>query len=173
MEGQETIKKKRRAGGAMWVMAVQVGSLAVCIAYMTITMVGIGGFEYSLMLLLDFPTLLIIAAMCVPVLAASGLWGDFLRAFLPGREGVPHTLVQLKRTQAAVQMMQRQIVYAGVMSISHAVILLLSQLSMPERIGPSMGVAVLSAFYVAVLELLLLPLRVKVEKQLIDYMEGE
>ena len=43
----------------------------------------------------------------------------------------------------------------------------------PEELGPNVAVILLTAFYVAIFEMLLLPVQLEVKRRIIDYMEAE
>lgn len=172
MEEKETNGVREERNTTMRVMVVEVASLAIGFLGMMLMNVGVSELRRQMLSFVDIPTLVVMMIFCVPVLAASGLWNDFLRAFSLGGEGKSYGIAELKRTQTAVRMMQRQVLYAGLMNMVFAVIMLLHSLDTPEQIGPYMAVAFISIFYVSVIEMLLLPLRVEIEKKLIDYMEG-
>lgn len=165
--------RERKSNGTAKVMLVESVSLIAAFAAMLIVNEGISEWEHRVSYFTDIPSILVILVLCIPVLAASGLWEDFLRAFLIGREDAAYKLAELKRTQAAVRLVQRQVVCAGLMNVSFAVIMLLHSLDMPETIGPYFAQAILSVFYVSIFEMLLLPLSVEVEKKIVNYMEAE
>lgn len=83
------------------------------------------------------------------------------------------SLGDLKRTKEAVELMQKQVMYGGVIIMIMGIIYLLAMVNNPASVGPALAVAVLSILYTAVLELLLLPLQHEVGRRIIDYMEGE
>lgn len=172
MGENETNNEREGTNTTMKVMLVEIASLAIGFFCMMIMNVGLSELNLRIMRFLDLPTFIVMVILCFPVLAASGLWNDFMRAFSLGRVGNTCGLAELKRTQTAVRMMQRQVLYAGLMNMVFAVIMLLYSIETAEKIGPYMAVAFISIFYVSIIEMLLLPLRVEVEKKLIDYMEG-
>lgn len=122
---------------------------------------------------LDFPTLVCILGMSLPILARRGAWRDLLRAFRMLKKTFVCTLAELKRTKEAVELMQKQILYAGIITAILGLIYLLSQLTDLSQLGPYLAVTILAVLYTAVLELLLLPLQHEVKSRIVDYMEGE
>lgn len=148
---------------------------------------GIG----NVVMLLDFPTLLCIAMLSVPLLFRKGMGKDFLRAFkmqikcywIFSRDEEKNlrlikktntfTLGEMKRSLDAVEFMQKQILYGGLISMILPVIFVLTYLDALEKMGPNLAVTLLSVFYTASLELLLLPLQVEVKRRIVNYMEEE
>lgn len=133
---------------------------------------GYGGFNmHSLVYLIDFPSLIIILVFIAPVLFGNGMWKDFKRAFSLLRKKYTCHLSELRRTLDVVEMMQRQLIYAGIIGMLLSFIHLLHMLSEPESIGPNLSVAILTILYAMILEMLLLPLQLEVKRRIIDYME--
>ena len=140
--------------------------------------------------LCDAPTLICIVLLSLPLLLRKGMWKDFLRAVSMqrknryifsrkdgkltfGKETIVYSLAQMKRSLDAVEFMQKQILYSGILIVILPLIYILTQLTEPEAIGPNMAVTLLSVLYTAVLELLLLPLQIDIKRRIINYMEEE
>lgn len=70
-----------------------------------------------------------------------------------------------------VEMVQKQVGYAGILSILLTVIHILRMLSRPSSLGPLCAVAILTVLYAVVIEMLLLPLQLEVKRRIIDYVE--
>lgn len=133
---------------------------------------GYGGFNMrSLIYLIDFPSVIIILVFTAPMLFRNGMWRDFKRAFSLLRKKYSCHLSELKRTLDVVEMMQKQLIYAGVIGMLLSLIHLLHILSEPASIGPNLSVAILTILYAMILEMLLLPLQFEVKHRIIDYME--
>lgn len=133
---------------------------------------GDSGFEmHRLAYLLDFPSLIIVLIFTVPVLFKGGVWKDFVRAWKLLRKDYTCHLGELRRTLDVVEMMQKQLVYAGIICVLMSLITILGQLSSPEHLGPNLAVAILTLLYTMILEMLLLPLQLEVKRRIIDYME--
>lgn len=133
---------------------------------------GYGGFNMHLLVyLIDFPSLIIILVFTAPVLFGNGMWKDFKRAFSLLRKKYTCHLSELKRTLDVVEMMQKQLIYAGIIGMLLSFIHLMRMLSDPASIGPNLSVAILTMFYALLLEMLLLPLQLEVKRRIIDYME--
>ncbi len=123
--------------------------------------------------LVDPPSALLLLVLTIPVLFRNGLGKDFLRAFKLLKKGYNCRLGELRRTLDAVEMMQKQIIWAAIIIMMISFIQALAYISDPASIGPSVAVACLSILYAAVMEMLLLPLQVEAKRRIIDYMEEE
>lgn len=133
---------------------------------------GYGGFNmHSLVYLIDYPSLIIILVFIAPMLFGNGMWKDFKRAFSLLRKKYTCHLSELKRTLDVVEMIQKQLIYAGIIGMLLSIIHLLHMLSDPASIGPNLSVAILTILYAMILEMLLLPLQLEIKRRIIDYME--
>lgn len=148
------------------------------------------GLVESLIRLLDAPTLICILFLSLPLLFRKGMGKDFLRAipmqfknhyvFSP-KEGklilekktTAYSLAQMKRSLDAVEFMQKQILYSGILVVIFPAISMLSKLDDIAAIGPNTAVLLLGVLYTTILELLLLPLQVDIKRRIINYMEEE
>lgn len=130
------------------------------------------GLELSrLRYLLDVPSLIIVLVFTVPVLFRNGVWRDFIRAWRLLRKEYTCHLSELRRTLDVVEMMQKQVIYAGVICMLLSLISILGFLSDLASLGPMMAVAILTLLYAVIFEMLLLPLQLEVKRRIIDYME--
>ncbi len=135
---------------------------------------GYEGMElYRISYLIDIPSLVIILILTVPVLLRGGMWKDFKRAWKLLRKNDTCHLGELRRTLDVVEMVQRQVIYAGIISLLMSLIAILHNLSDPTRLGPNMAVAILTMLYAVCFEMLLLPLQLEVKRRIIDYMEED
>lgn len=154
-------------------MIMEVVSIVLGLLLMAIWSAGNGGFMPVLAKVIDIPSLLCILILSVPVLFRSGLGKDFLRAFKLLNKKYQCHLSELKRTLDAVEMMQKQVLCAGVFSMLFSFVYVLAALNAPENLGPNMAIAVLTIFYAVIIEMLLLPLQIEVKRRIIDYIEEE
>lgn len=122
---------------------------------------------------LDIPSLICILVLSIPILLRNGLWKDFFRAIKLMNSKYVCRLCELKRTLDAVELMQKQVLYAGAISTIAPIVYILHRLTEPAQLGPNISLALIAALYTAVLELLLLPLQLEAKKRIIDYMEEE
>lgn len=130
-----------------------------------------GNLYHTVVALFNFPSLVIILVFIVPVLIRGGVWKDFKRAFLLLKNGYTCHLSELRRTQDVLEMLQKQVVYAGILAMLLSFITIMRQLSDLASLGPNLAVAILTVLYATVIEMLLLPLHLEVKRRIIDYME--
>lgn len=129
------------------------------------------GMRQALFYLLDAPSLILILVFTAPVLLRGGLWKDFVRAWKLLKKDYTCHLSELRRTQDVVEMLQKQIIYASILSMLLSLIIVLHMLTTPEALGPNLAVAILTMIYGVILEMLLLPLQLEVKRRIIDYMD--
>ena len=68
-------------------------------------------------------------------------------------------------------MLQKQVVFAGVVCVLMSLISILRRLSDLASLGPNMAVAILTMLYAMIFEMLLLPLQLEAKRRIIGYME--
>lgn len=152
------------------VFLVEAAVLIAAILILSLSSMGLYGEYYlSLHYLLDLPTLLILLLMSLPILFACGLWKDFIRVFSLGK--ADYTLSELKRTKEAIGLLQKQILYAAVLVGFYQAIVILHRLMDLSLLGPMIAIICIGGLYAVILEFLLMPLKVYVQKRIIDYME--
>jgi len=137
--------------------------LGIILIYMT------GGGD--LIFLFDPPSLAIILVFTVPLLLTGGVWKDFVRGWKLLKKSYTCRLSELRRTQDVVELMQKQVGYAGILSMLLTAIQILHILSDPASLGPLCAVAILTVVYAVVIEMLLLPLQMEAKRRIIDYMD--
>lgn len=120
---------------------------------------------------IDPPSLIIILVLAVPVLFRGGIWKDFLRAWKLLKKNYTCHLSEIRRALDAVEMMQKQLVYAGIISMLLSFVHVLGRLSDPASLGPNVAVAILTMLYAVIFEMLLLPLQIEAKRRIVDYME--
>ena len=121
----------------------------------------------------DFPTLACILVLAVPVLFQKRMAKDFLRSFKLLGEKYECNFSELRHALNVVEMMQKQVLYAGCIVTIQGFILTFHKLSDWTTLGPNLNVAMLAAAYTAFLELLLLPLQITAKRRIVDYMGDE
>ena len=121
----------------------------------------------------DPPTLLCMFVLTFPVLLKEGLGKDFIRAFKLLRKEYRCSFSELRHALDVVEMMQKQILCAGVIVSFQGLFLLLHSLSDLASIGPNTSVALLAVFYTAIFELLMLPLQIEAKRRIVDYIEQD
>lgn len=133
---------------------------------------GDSGFDLrQLRFLIDTPSIVIILVFTVPVLFRGGVWKDFKRACMLLRKDYRCHLSELRRSLDVVEMLQKQVVFAGVVCVLMSLISILRRLSDLASLGPNMAVAILTMLYAMIFEMLLLPLQLEAKRRIIGYME--
>lgn len=132
-----------------------------------------GDRTFSFNWFIDFPTLLVMIIFVVPVLMRGGVWRDFKRAFKLLRKDYTCRLSELRRTKDVLEMIQKQVWYAGILTMVVSVMYVMANISDPAMLGPNIAVVVLTLFYAVIFEMLLLPLVLEVKGRIINYMDLE
>ncbi len=132
-----------------------------------------GDRTFALSWFIDFPTLLVMVIFVVPVLMRGGMWKDFKRAFQLLKKRYDCRLSELRRTKDVLEMIQKQIWYAGILTMMVSIMYIMVNISDPSLLGPNIAISILTLFYTVVLEMLLLPLQLEVKRRIINYMDLE
>lgn len=122
--------------------------------------------------LIDLPSMIILLIVIIPSLIQTGLLKDFNNSFrLTVGKKSKGSFKEIKRAIAAIQLVRKNGVYAAVFSVCISFILIMTQLSTPEVLGPNLAVAVLSILYASLINIIFLPMEKQLEVQLIEFAE--
>ncbi len=142
--------------------------------------VGVGVDQWSAVLwaLLDVPTWLMIVIFVLPILLTHGMWRDFIRAVRLQREKYTCSLNEMKKSQYAVRSLQKGLLYGGLIITLLEISIMLFYFPTYDvggmwAMGHSLAIALIPLLYVAMLELLLLPLEIGVRRRILEFMEEE
>lgn len=124
-------------------------------------------------LLLDAPTLLCMLVLCVPVLFRRGIMKDFLRGFRLLRRDYTCKFSELRNTLDVVEMMQKQVLCAACIIALQGIFMAIVSMDELVTLPLNISISLLSVFYAAILEMLLLPLQIEAKRRIVDYMDGE
>lgn len=127
----------------------------------------------SLAMLIDMPTLICILALTIPVLLHRGVSKDLGRAFRLLKKSYTCSFSELRNSLDVVEMMQKQVVYAGGIVTVQGILMTLAWPGEETLLRMNFAVALLPIVYAAALELLLLPLQLEAKRRIINYMEKE
>lgn len=152
-------------------MLMEIISILVGVILLGAVDGGGGMFYTNWLYLLDPVSLIIILALTVPVLLRGGMWKDFSRAWKMLQRKYTCHLSEIRRSLDAVEMMQKQVACAGIISMLVSFIHILGNLSDLAQLGPNIAVAILTLLYAVILEMLFLPLQIEAKRRIIDYME--
>lgn len=160
--------KKKHSIGAVLGLEVVVFLAVFCVNVLIVS--GVEGLVGSLAgSFIDFPSILLILLVVVPALYVSGMGRDFLNAFTVGKK--KYSLIQLKHSLEAIQMVQKLIICGAALSGTVAIVTILYMMVELATLGPSMAVVVLSAFYAVMLEFFLIPVKANVQNAITDLMD--
>jgi len=122
---------------------------------------------------IDVPSILIIFSFSIPMLMASGLLSDFIRGFkIMGKKVNVWSIIELNRTEIALHLAVKLILYSGLLGSIIGAISILSNLSNLSNMGQNLAVASITFLYSVLIIFLLLPVQAKV-KSMILTMEKE
>jgi len=118
---------------------------------------------------IDVPSVLYVLLPSFIILATSGLWNSFWRAFqyIWGEKDL-NDVVQVKKSILALKTAMRVFILCGLIMSCMSVVVILRQLSNPEMLGPLVAVTVLSTFYGLLFSLFLIPVKTNLEKRLLE-----
>lgn len=126
------------------------------------------------MVFVDPASFVVILAVTVPILLASGLLPDLGKGFrLMGSRTNPFSLIELKRIRQALRLTFRTLLMSGCLGTLVGLVALLSALDKPERFGPAIAVAILTFLYALVFSFLLLPISARVNTMIDTLQEDD
>ena len=152
-------------------MIAEVIAVFAAIFFVGGTSGGLDGSLNMLALFADLPSLISIIILTVPILIRKNEAGDLKKAFRMLSKKNTYSLADMKRAKIAVEFAQKQILCAGAIISILGMVNILKNLSDMSKLGPSLAVVILSVFYAAILELLLLPVQVEVSSRIVNFME--
>lgn len=120
---------------------------------------------------LDIPSIILILVILIPGLIIMGAWKDFIKAFSVGTKH--YSLLELKNILGAVSTAQKLVVLGALFALIISAIVVLGQVSDASLIGPNLAICFLTAFYAVIIEMLLLPLHLNVEREMNREMDFE
>ncbi len=113
---------------------------------------------------IDLPSIVITLAFSIPLLMASGLLPDFVRGFkIMGQKFNTWSLFELKKTEIAIQLMIKLLLFSGLLGGIIGIVSILSNLSDISKIGPNLAVTILTFLYSVLFVFILLPVKAKVK----------
>ncbi|MBQ4300217.1 MAG: hypothetical protein II765_01635, partial [Lachnospiraceae bacterium] len=120
---------------------------------------------------IDIPSIILILVILIPGLIIMGAWKDFIKAFSVGTKH--YSLLELKNILGAVSTAQKLVVLGALFALIISAIVVLGQVSDASLIGPNLAICFLTAFYAVIIEMLLLPLHLNVEREMNREMDFE
>ncbi len=164
-------KRKKNKNPLLRVAWIEILSLfvgIVILCFVTHDISGVFGVFYRYV---DIMILLLLLVLTLPTVVSSGLWNDFIKVLSLYKPEQGWRLCELKRSQVAIEVMQKQLLYAAIMIIMFQLISMLYTMTELLTLGPSLSNIFMTGLYTAIMELLLMPLKIEVQKQIADFME--
>ena len=150
---------------------VTVGSAISVFVAVVLMVVFCGGISWQM--LLDFPSLVLLAVIVIPMLCVSGLGKDFLKAISIAGSKKETTLVQINRSIEAVKLAMNTLLYSGIFMTLFSIMIIFGG---QAREGVDAGsllmnceVAMITLVYALALCLILLPVLAALKRRKIDY----
>lgn len=132
----------------------------------------------SLASFIDLPSILIILSFSIPMLMASGLHSDFIRAFkIMGKRVNIWSMIELKRTEIALRLAIKLIIASGTLGSIIGIISIFLSVSNIIHLGQNLAVSLLTVLYSILIVFILLPVQAKVKSMIVtmdkEYIDEE
>lgn len=132
----------------------------------------------SLASFIDLPSMLIILSFNIPMLMASGLISDFIRAFkIMGKRVNTWSMIELNRTETALRLVIKLLLLSGLLGSIIGIISILANSSSIDMIGPNLAVSFLTLLYSVIIVFILFPIQAKVKAMMLtidkEYIDEE
>lgn len=117
----------------------------------------------TVMALVDLPSLIVILALSIPTLLASGLLPDFFKGFkLMGQKVNYYSKLDLERILEANNLAVKSFLLSGSIGMILGFVGVLRNLTNPSLLGPNFAVAMLTVLYSLIFISLILPIKSRV-----------
>lgn len=135
-----------------------IGILIFCILMFVLM-----SFASGVSVFIDLPSLIVVFGLSMPVIMASGLWGDLMKGFKLMQANInPYSLIELKRIVIALRLTMKMLIISGVIGTFVGGLAVLRELEDIALLVPSLSVALLTTFYAFLFVVFLLPIEAKV-----------
>lgn len=152
-----------RVSGQIILLSRRYSMYFIGVILFFVVMFVLGISNGSVALLVDFPSILLILALSIPTLVASGLLPDFLKGFkLMGQKVNYYSKIDLERILEAHKLATSVLFLSGGMVIVLSAAIILTTLDDLSHLGPSLALALFSVLYSLILNALILPIKSKV-----------
>lgn len=131
------------------------------------------GLENSFVMLIDFPSFVLLMIIGVTILLAAGMGKDFLAAFhlAFGREKQAG-LRKRKRAAEAVELFMKAVRYGSIFTALLQFVAIYSLMEDTTKWSVCLSVLLLAVLYAYAVNLLLLPVKSRLDLGIIEYMQG-
>lgn len=125
---------------------------------------------YSIMGFVDVTCMLLLVVLIVPIMVSTGLLKDLnngIRLILGKKKET--AMLELKRAKLAVDTTMKVSIYGSLFVTMVEIVVLLHNMTDPVLLGPMISICLLSLLYAVIINLLLLPIRAKLEQRILEY----
>lgn len=123
----------------------------------------ISSFTSGLMAFTNFPSLIVILALTIPTLMASGLLPDFFKGFkLMGQKVNYYSKLDLERILEANNLAVKAFLLSGTIGLILGFVGILRNLANPAELGPNLALSLLTILYSLIFIALISPIKSKV-----------
>lgn len=126
--------------------------------------------SYSIMGFVDISCILLLVVLVVPIMVSAGLLKDLnngIRLILGKKKET--AMLELKRAKLAVETMMKVSLCSSLFVTMVETVVLLHHMTDPALLGPMISVCLLSLLYAVIINLLLLPIRARLEQRILEY----
>lgn len=147
---------------------LSVLGVIICFLLVYFTQPGIRLYQF-----LDSMSFLTMIVLIISIMLSTGLLKDLNNAFrLVLGKKKETTLVELKRAKLAVETMTKVSICSSVFVTLVQIIVFLHNMVNPVYLGPILSMMILAVLYAMVISLLLIPIKVKLEQRILEYMSS-
>lgn len=114
------------------------------------------------------PSVVLILVIWIPMMVLSDLLGDYCNAYRIAAGNTEFSKKEMKAACTALKSSVRFVYIAGILGTFIGIVNIMTKLTMPNIVGPSMVVAVLTILYSLVINIIHYAIMGKVQKE-IDY----
>lgn len=155
------------------VTVVSVLSVVLAIALLVFSCQGAAAW----FLFIDFPSLILLGIIVIPVVCVSGFGKDFCRAFTITGRKKETTLLQLNKSIEAVKLVMTTLLYASIFVMLFSLMIVFDSFNetgiQAENLLNNINVALLPLVYALAFALLLLPVLAALKRKRIEYIQNE
>lgn len=124
----------------------------------------------SIIYLVDLPSLGLLLFITIPILVASGLFPDFMKAFrLVMEKKKEVSLIQLKKSMEGVSLAIKMNFYAGGFLSLYGFIQIMISMDGMEQVGKQLAMSTLAFLYAIAINMILISVRYKLKGMILDF----
>lgn len=147
----------------MYILMTGLFILVLVFGFTGVSGVGIE----ALIVFIDIPSILLSLLFTLPFFAATGLGKDFLKGFKAVSKKNKASVMEWKRSYAAVSLFLKLFISGSLLSTVSAIIVVLSRLDDMEFTGPNLSVSFISLFYMLIGCFILIPVQYMIKLRIL------